>query len=444
MKWLLLVVAVALLSVAKGDTPADCRFEDVVGEWNFDLKITNAKDALDCSNFKPNSQYKIKMIFPNIAVDQFGNKGTWTMIYNQGFEVTVAGRKYFAFSKFKQSGKVVTSYCGLTGTGWTHNIVGTNWGCYSATKTTPVPPRNHTMHPEAPKHLLLSAGFASQQTMSLGSLERMFSMAGGRGSTLRWRPSAVEASPEVKAAAVALPEAWDWRNVAGVNYVSPVRDQGACGSCYAFASMAMLESRIRILTNNGNKVVLSPQDVVECSAYSQGCNGGFPYLIGGKYAQDFGVVPEKCNPYTGYDGQCSTNCTDIPRGFTSDYKYVGGYYGACSEEAMMVALVRNGPVAVGFQVNPDFFQYKNGVFKCEKKLEPSPLPPPLRKFYPFEETNHAVLVVGYGVDKASGDKFWIVKNSWGEGWGLDGYFMMRRGQDDCGIESMAVEATPIL
>jgi len=130
MKWLLLVAAVALLSVAKADTPADCRFEDVVGEWNFDLKITNAKDALDCSNFKPNSQYKIKMIFPNIAVDQFGNKGTWTMIYNQGFEVTVAGRKFFAFSKFKQSGKVVTSYCGLTGTGWTHNIVGTNWGCY--------------------------------------------------------------------------------------------------------------------------------------------------------------------------------------------------------------------------------------------------------------------------------------------------------------------------
>ena len=67
--------------------------------------------------------------------------------------------------------------------------------------------------------------------------------------------------------------------------------------------MGMLETRLRILTNDGLRLFLSPQDVVECSAYSQGCEGGFPYLVAGKYSEDFGAVPEKCNPYTGGYGR---------------------------------------------------------------------------------------------------------------------------------------------
>ena len=94
-------------------------------------------------------------------------------------------------------------------------------------------------------------------------------------------------------------------NVDGVNYVSPIRNQGQCGSCYAFASMAMLEARLRIATNNSVSVVLSPQDVMGCSEYSQGCAGGFPYLIAGKYAQDFGAIEESCFPYVGHDSSCT-------------------------------------------------------------------------------------------------------------------------------------------
>ena len=63
--------------------------------------------------------------------------------------------------------------------------------------------------------------------------------------------------------------------------------------------MGMLETRLRILSNNSLSLSLSPQDIVECSKYSQGCDGGFPYLIAGKYAEDFGAVPEYCNPYKG-------------------------------------------------------------------------------------------------------------------------------------------------
>lgn len=80
-----------------------------------------------------------------------------------------------------------------------------------------------------------------------------------------------------------LPEQFDWRDRNGVNYISPVRNQESCGSCYAFGSMAMYEARLRIATNNTVQKVFSTQDVVSCSEYSQGCNGGFPYLVAGKF-----------------------------------------------------------------------------------------------------------------------------------------------------------------
>ena len=82
------------------------------------------------------------------------------------------------------------------------------------------------------------------------------------------------ATNEQLEAANHMPTSLDWRNFNGTNYVSPVRNQGSCGSCYAFGSMAMLEARIRILTNNKQKPVLSTQNIVSCSKYSQGCAGG--------------------------------------------------------------------------------------------------------------------------------------------------------------------------
>ncbi|XP_014668371.1 PREDICTED: dipeptidyl peptidase 1-like [Priapulus caudatus] len=89
----------------------------------------------------------------------------------------------------------------------------------------------------------------------------------------------------------------------------------------------MIEARLRVTTNNSQQVELSPQDVVECSAYSQGCEGGFPYLVAGKYSEDFGMVEEKCNPYAGKDEQCRTD-PGCYRHYATRYEYVGGFYGA--------------------------------------------------------------------------------------------------------------------
>jgi len=108
---------------------------------------------------------------------------------------------------------------------------------------------------------------------------------------------------------------------------------------------------------------------------------------------------------------------------------------SCNEELMMAELVKNGPMSVSFEVYSDFQHYKGGIYHFTGLTN---------KFNPFEITNHAVLLVGYGVEPSTGEKFWTVKNSWGSTWGEDGYFRIRRGSDECAIESIAVESFPIV
>jgi len=254
----------------------------------------------------------------------------------------------------------------------------------------------------------------------------------GKKSTIINKPKPAKPDEETIKLAASLPVSFDWRNVSGVSFLSPIRNQASCGSCYAFASMGMNEARLRIRTLNTDQTIFSPQDIVECSEYSQGCDGGFPYLISGKYAEDFGLVEEKCNPYKGIDGTCHTNqsCT---RHYSTRYHYVGGFYGACNQELMKIELVKNGPLVVAFEVYDDFLSYQGGIYhhtflKDEKNF----------KFDPFQLTNHAVLLVGYGTDQQSGQDYWIVKNSWGTSWGENGFFRIRRGNDECAIESIAV------
>lgn len=171
------------------------------------------------------------------------------------------------------------------------------------------------------------------------------------------KPSQVKEADLLKAKL--LPEEFDWRNVDGKNYVSPIRNQGNCGSCYAFGTMAMFEARVRIMSNGSRTPVFSTQDIVSCSEYSQGCEGGFPYLIS-KYAKDFGLVDEECFPYEGKELQCmEKKCT---RQFGIGYHYIGGFYGACNEELMKIELVKNGPLAVSFEVYDDFRFYKGGIY----------------------------------------------------------------------------------
>jgi C1A family cysteine protease len=239
-----------------------------------------------------------------------------------------------------------------------------------------------------------------------------------------------------------LPESFDWRNVDGVNYDSPIRKQGECGSCYAIAVVSILESRIRIKSNNRLKPILSPASVIACARYGQGCAGGYPYLVS-KYGHEFGFVEETCQPYTETDDKCFDYCFHQKKWKVKEYGYVGGYYGGCSEEAMMKEIYENGPIVVAINATPELYYFSHGIFKSEAKKIEGKLEKGVK---PWESTNHAVIAVGWGVEYVNDEpvKYWILKNSWGNSWGEKGYFRMNRGVDMASVEAQAVFVIPDL
>lgn len=235
-----------------------------------------------------------------------------------------------------------------------------------------------------------------------------------------------------------MPKEFSW-----IKYDSPVRNQGECGACYSLAAMTVYEVRLRIKSQMKDKTIMSGQDVLSCSRTNQGCEGGYPFLVG-KHATEYGLVPEACVPYKASDIDCdsvrftSSSCAN-KRYFAKNYRYVGGYYGACNELLMMKEIMRNGPVIVAFQAPSSLFYYTGGIFTG---------PPPKHEGVTehgvrfWEQTNHAVVAMGWGEE--NGHKYWIIKNTWGAKWGEKGYFRIQRGTDECGVESMATTFDVVL
>ncbi|XP_007249824.3 cathepsin K [Astyanax mexicanus] len=211
-----------------------------------------------------------------------------------------------------------------------------------------------------------------------------------------------------------LPKSIDYRKL---GYVSPVRNQGSCGSCWAFSSVGALEGQL--MKTTGQLVELSPQNLVDCVKENDGCGGGYMTNAFNYVKTNKGIDSEEAYPYVGEDQQCAYNKSGKAaacRGFKEVKKG--------SEGALTSALAKVGPVSVGIDAMQSTFQfYKRGVYydpNCDK-----------------ENINHAVLAVGYGVTP-KGKKYWIVKNSWGEEWGKQGYVLMARNRNNaCGIANLA-------
>ncbi|KAI2655168.1 Cathepsin S [Labeo rohita] len=211
-----------------------------------------------------------------------------------------------------------------------------------------------------------------------------------------------------------VPNSVDWR---AKGYVTSVKDQGQCLSCWAFSAVGALEGQL--MKTTGKLVDLSPQNLVDCapSYQNKGCNTGsmtkaFEYVI-----NNGGINSESFYPYKGVQGPCRYNPSKRAAKCTNYYIVRQG-----DEEALKQAVANTGPISVAIDASrPQFQFYHSGVYN-----DPSYT----------NKSNHAVLVVGYGGH--AGQDFWLVKNSWGIHFGNGGYIHMARNQNNmCGIASYA-------
>jgi len=200
----------------------------------------------------------------------------------------------------------------------------------------------------------------------------------------------------------------DWRTKGAVN---PIQNQGQCGSCYSFSGIASVEGAIAI--KKGTLVKLSEQQIVDCSRSqgNGGCEGGFEKYVF-QYIMANGVGTASSYPYTGKDRQTcratSTGATKI-----TSFKAV-----TPNNEAAMLTAVNIGPISIAVCASNSFQFYTRGVFddtRCGTSLD------------------HAINIVGYGTDSATGKDFWLVRNSWGASWGESGYIRMVRNKNMCGL-----------
>lgn len=126
---------------------------------------------------------------------------------------------------------------------------------------------------------------------------------------------------------------------------------------------------------------------------------------------------------------------------TRNYRYVGGSYGKCTQKKIMEELIKYGPLIVSFAVDYNFMLYKKGIYHSVD--ENSWIIKNLMK-PEWIKVDHSVLLVGWGEDKVTKQKYWIAQNTWGTNWGEDGFFRMRRGTDEYGIESICEAADPYI
>jgi len=244
-------------------------------------------------------------------------------------------------------------------------------------------------------------------------------------------------SAELKYNVSDLPTAFDWRPQGAV---TPIKDQGQCGSCWTFSTTGNIEGQYFL--KYGKLLSFSEQLLVDCSqaccdlpgygnVCNQGCNGGWQWTAFFDVMSWGGLELESQYPYTGSDGSCKKQDNLLTAKITN-YTCLSRTNGAPADEDQMAGyLQQHGPLSIA--LNAGYLQsYGSGV------IDP---------WFPGVECDptaldHAVLIVGWGVQKGVLEDvpYWIVKNSWGSDWGESGYFRIYRGKNVCGVANAVSSA----
>jgi cathepsin B len=203
--------------------------------------------------------------------------------------------------------------------------------------------------------------------------------------------------------------------------IHPIRNQGTCGSCWAFSASEVFSDRVAIATGKKSPV-LSAEDMVSCDTGDMRCRGG-RLATAWKYIVNKGLATDSCIPYTAHNNTapaCPSSCAD---GSSVVRTHASKAYAINGVANMQKEIMTKGPIQIAFMVYKSFMTYKSGVYK---KLPEEFLP----------EGGHAVKIVGWGTEK--GTDYWLVANSWGTTqWGdLGGFFKIERGTNQCGVEKM--------
>jgi hypothetical protein len=222
-------------------------------------------------------------------------------------------------------------------------------------------------------------------------------------------------------ATLELPDSWDWRDVDGINWTTPIKDEGLCGASWAFAPLGAIEARVKLAADNPNLVPdFSEQYLLSCCPSGNCSEANLEGVADWIVCQ--GTVDEACLPYAEDDEiPCSESCFD-----RDSRKYKGeGWYWVCGNwytadaDSIKREVLSGGPVSSFMEVYTDFHDYETGIYEHATG---------------DYEGDLLVDIVGWGNE--SGKDYWICKNSWGTGWGDQGWFKIKMGEVSIGTRTM--------